>query len=147
MTVRFSSVPSQFGGRTLWGGQRSLTSLPLPPTSREDLWLDGYLETECTIHLQPSMSSPGFEPRTFEQRRLKAWANWAWSRTSASVGTSFSSQLSLNMIMNNFNGRMLFPDIFSEGLGISNYKSTGNSGKTALLGDDHCPCLEIGLPP
>ncbi|GFV87718.1 hypothetical protein TNCV_780021 [Trichonephila clavipes] len=48
-------------------GQKPLTSLPLPPTSREDLLLDGYLEyppcPKGTIHLQPSMSSPGFEPR------------------------------------------------------------------------------------
>ncbi|GFX38533.1 hypothetical protein TNCV_3206011 [Trichonephila clavipes] len=37
----------------------SPTSLPLPPTSREALWLDGYLEypsphREGTMHLQPS---------------------------------------------------------------------------------------------
>ncbi|GFT07930.1 hypothetical protein TNCV_873601 [Trichonephila clavipes] len=42
VTIRFSSVPPQFRGRTLLGG--SPTSLPLPPTSREDLKLDGYLE-------------------------------------------------------------------------------------------------------
>ncbi|GFX81491.1 uncharacterized protein TNCV_4508981 [Trichonephila clavipes] len=45
VTVRFSSVSPQFRGRTLsGGGQRSPTSLPLPPTSRADLRLDGYLE-------------------------------------------------------------------------------------------------------
>ncbi|GFW89316.1 uncharacterized protein TNCV_3966061 [Trichonephila clavipes] len=27
-----------------WGGQGPPTSLPLPPTTREDLWLDCYLE-------------------------------------------------------------------------------------------------------
>ncbi|GFT99613.1 hypothetical protein TNCV_114901 [Trichonephila clavipes] len=45
VTVRFSSAPPHFRGRTPWGGgQGSPTSLPLPPTSREDLRLDDYLE-------------------------------------------------------------------------------------------------------
>ncbi|GFV52935.1 ATP-dependent DNA helicase [Trichonephila clavipes] len=68
-TVRFGSVPPQFRGRTLWGGQSPPTSLPLPPASREDLRLDGYLEyppcREGSIHLQTSMSSPGFEPSPY----------------------------------------------------------------------------------
>ncbi|GFX04610.1 uncharacterized protein TNCV_901381 [Trichonephila clavipes] len=42
--VRFCSVPPQFRGRKPLGGQGPPTSLPLPPTSREDLRLDGYLE-------------------------------------------------------------------------------------------------------
>ncbi|GFW13778.1 hypothetical protein TNCV_1669941 [Trichonephila clavipes] len=45
------------------GDQEPPTSLPLPPTSREDLRL--FKEPPCregTIHLQTSMSSPGFEP-------------------------------------------------------------------------------------
>ncbi|GFU75248.1 hypothetical protein TNCV_2056911 [Trichonephila clavipes] len=42
VTVRFSSVPPQFCGRTPWGW--SETSLPLPPTSREDLRFVDYLE-------------------------------------------------------------------------------------------------------
>ncbi|GFW19945.1 hypothetical protein TNCV_866511 [Trichonephila clavipes] len=55
------------------GGQGPPTSLPLPPTSRENLRLDGCLKYPpatkerdtftSTIHLQTSMSSPGFEPR------------------------------------------------------------------------------------
>ncbi|GFS92719.1 hypothetical protein TNCV_1161431 [Trichonephila clavipes] len=44
VTVRFCSVPPQFRGRKLWGGQGHPTSPPLPPTTREDLRLDGYLE-------------------------------------------------------------------------------------------------------
>ncbi|GFY24801.1 hypothetical protein TNCV_2689921 [Trichonephila clavipes] len=44
VTVRFCSVPPPFRGRKPWGGQGPPTSLPLPPTIREDLWLDGYLE-------------------------------------------------------------------------------------------------------
>ncbi|GFY24802.1 uncharacterized protein TNCV_2689931 [Trichonephila clavipes] len=44
MTLQFCSIPPQFGGKTPWGDQRHLTSLPLTPTSREDLRLDGYLE-------------------------------------------------------------------------------------------------------
>ncbi|GFU78247.1 uncharacterized protein TNCV_5008281 [Trichonephila clavipes] len=42
VTVRFGSIQPQFRKNTLGGGQRPPTSLP--PTSREDLWLDGYLE-------------------------------------------------------------------------------------------------------
>ncbi|GFS60528.1 hypothetical protein TNCV_4223431 [Trichonephila clavipes] len=42
------------------GGQRPPTSFPLPPTSQEDLGLDGYLECDKgTIHLQTSIPSPG----------------------------------------------------------------------------------------
>ncbi|GFT77698.1 hypothetical protein TNCV_4245651 [Trichonephila clavipes] len=41
--------------------------IPLPPTSREDLQLDGYLKhppcREGTVLLQTSMPPPGFEPR------------------------------------------------------------------------------------
>ncbi|GFU65523.1 uncharacterized protein TNCV_634461 [Trichonephila clavipes] len=41
VTVRFCSVPPQFRGENPWGGQGPP---PLPPTSHEDLRLDGYLE-------------------------------------------------------------------------------------------------------
>ncbi|GFX87266.1 hypothetical protein TNCV_3819961 [Trichonephila clavipes] len=72
VTVRFGSVSPQFGGRTLWRGQRPPTSLLLPPTSPEDLRFDGYLEVppcrEGTIHLQISMSSPGFIPSAYAQQ-------------------------------------------------------------------------------
>ncbi|GFY00307.1 hypothetical protein TNCV_4711091 [Trichonephila clavipes] len=44
MTVRFCSVSPQFRGRTPRGGQGPPNSLPVPPTSREDLRLDGYLK-------------------------------------------------------------------------------------------------------
>ncbi|GFT64588.1 hypothetical protein TNCV_649651 [Trichonephila clavipes] len=46
--------------------QGSPTSLPLPATSREDLWLDGYLEypnATKALPLQVSMPSPEFELR------------------------------------------------------------------------------------
>ncbi|GFU78226.1 hypothetical protein TNCV_5008071 [Trichonephila clavipes] len=43
-TVRFCSVPPQFRRRKPWGGQGHPTSFSLPPTSRENLRLDGYLE-------------------------------------------------------------------------------------------------------
>ncbi|GFT33818.1 hypothetical protein TNCV_4383241 [Trichonephila clavipes] len=51
-------------GENSGGGQGPLTSLPLPPTTRKDLRLDGYLEYPHTgiIDLQTSMSSSGFEP-------------------------------------------------------------------------------------
>ncbi|GFU07347.1 hypothetical protein TNCV_2656531 [Trichonephila clavipes] len=42
VTVRFSSVHPNFEGEP-GGGQESPTSLLFPPTSREDLRLDGYL--------------------------------------------------------------------------------------------------------
>ncbi|GFW20065.1 hypothetical protein TNCV_867711 [Trichonephila clavipes] len=45
VTVRFSAVSPQFGGREYPEGcQGPPPFLPLSPTSREDLWLDGYLE-------------------------------------------------------------------------------------------------------
>ncbi|GFV43497.1 hypothetical protein TNCV_4592211 [Trichonephila clavipes] len=44
LTVRFSSVLPQIRGTNPGDSQRLPTSLPLPPTSREDLRLDGYLE-------------------------------------------------------------------------------------------------------
>ncbi|GFT19198.1 uncharacterized protein TNCV_303261 [Trichonephila clavipes] len=44
VTVRFCSVPPQFRGRKPWGGLGPPTSFPFPPTTREDLWQDGYLE-------------------------------------------------------------------------------------------------------
>ncbi|GFW80526.1 ilGF domain-containing protein [Trichonephila clavipes] len=53
------------------GCSGSPISLLLPPTSREDLRIDGYLQRwlppccEGTIHLQISMPSPGFEPRSY----------------------------------------------------------------------------------
>ncbi|GFX88057.1 hypothetical protein TNCV_158751 [Trichonephila clavipes] len=57
-----------FEGKLCGGGQRPPTSLPLSPTSPEDLRLDGNFRVpscrEGTIHLQTSMPSPGFEPRS-----------------------------------------------------------------------------------
>ncbi|GFW63780.1 uncharacterized protein TNCV_3743881 [Trichonephila clavipes] len=44
VTVRFGSAQPQLRGRTPWGSQVPPTSLPIPLTSREDLWLEGYLE-------------------------------------------------------------------------------------------------------
>ncbi|GFU80604.1 uncharacterized protein TNCV_534781 [Trichonephila clavipes] len=44
VTLRFGSVSSQFRGTTPWEWSKAPTSLPLLPTSREDLRLDGYLE-------------------------------------------------------------------------------------------------------
>ncbi|GFV47523.1 hypothetical protein TNCV_904841 [Trichonephila clavipes] len=44
VTVRFCSVPHQFEGRNPGGGQEHPTYLPLSPTTRESLQLDGYLE-------------------------------------------------------------------------------------------------------
>ncbi|GFW58977.1 hypothetical protein TNCV_2830831 [Trichonephila clavipes] len=51
------------------GGHGSSTSLSLPPTSREDLQLNGYLQypmSQRHFTLQISMSSPGFEPRPYD---------------------------------------------------------------------------------
>ncbi|GFV24693.1 hypothetical protein TNCV_881631 [Trichonephila clavipes] len=45
MTVRFGSVPPLIlRNNPLRGGQWPPTTLPIPPTSREDLQLDEYLE-------------------------------------------------------------------------------------------------------
>ncbi|GFV85955.1 uncharacterized protein TNCV_203351 [Trichonephila clavipes] len=43
-TVLLDSTPVLRGEKNPGGGQGPTISLPLPPTSREDLWLDGYLE-------------------------------------------------------------------------------------------------------
>ncbi|GFY24335.1 hypothetical protein TNCV_1013841 [Trichonephila clavipes] len=48
--------PERFGN-----GLGPPTSLPLPPTTREDLRLNG----KGTIHLQTTISSPGFEPSPY----------------------------------------------------------------------------------
>ncbi|GFX30642.1 hypothetical protein TNCV_4861661 [Trichonephila clavipes] len=65
VTVRFGSVPPQFRGRTLWGwSEKSRTSLSLPPTTREDLRLDGYFRVPI-CRIQTAMSSPGFEPSPY----------------------------------------------------------------------------------
>ncbi|GFU41326.1 hypothetical protein TNCV_3011471 [Trichonephila clavipes] len=56
-----------FNGEQTNDGQRSSTSLSLPPTSQEDLGLDDCV-TPClkdTIHLLTYMPSPGFEPRLY----------------------------------------------------------------------------------
>ncbi|GFV12809.1 hypothetical protein TNCV_4476341 [Trichonephila clavipes] len=49
------------------GGSGSPTSHPLPPTTRDNLRINGYLRVppcrEGIIHLQTSISSPGCEPR------------------------------------------------------------------------------------
>ncbi|GFT97904.1 hypothetical protein TNCV_2168011 [Trichonephila clavipes] len=44
VTAPFFSFPPQIRGRKPWGGQGPSSSLTLPPTTREDLQLDGYLE-------------------------------------------------------------------------------------------------------
>ncbi|GFV73410.1 uncharacterized protein TNCV_3389261 [Trichonephila clavipes] len=44
VTVRFCSIPAQLRGRKSHFGQGPPTSLPFPPSSGEDLRLDGYLE-------------------------------------------------------------------------------------------------------
>ncbi|GFU52965.1 hypothetical protein TNCV_1142571 [Trichonephila clavipes] len=69
VTARFVLFHPNLEGENPGGGQGPPTSLPLPPTTREDLRLDGYLEyppaAKGTIHLQTSMSSPGFEPSPY----------------------------------------------------------------------------------
>ncbi|GFU84396.1 hypothetical protein TNCV_4124001 [Trichonephila clavipes] len=68
VTVQFGSFPPQFCGRTLGDGQGPPTTLPLPPTTRENLRLNGYLEyphSTKALHLQTSMSSPGFKPSPY----------------------------------------------------------------------------------
>ncbi|GFW29359.1 hypothetical protein TNCV_743011 [Trichonephila clavipes] len=55
-----------FEGERPRGDEGTTTFLPLPPTSREDLRVDGCLEyppcRQGTIRLQIAMSSPGLEP-------------------------------------------------------------------------------------
>ncbi|GFW14143.1 hypothetical protein TNCV_3547321 [Trichonephila clavipes] len=65
VTVQFVSVPPNFEGELPGGDQRPLTSLPLSPTSREDLQLDEYLKCPQNRHYMVSMLSSGFEPRPY----------------------------------------------------------------------------------
>ncbi|GFV56048.1 hypothetical protein TNCV_2266341 [Trichonephila clavipes] len=44
VTARFCSVSPNFEGEHPRGGHEPPTSLSFPPTSREDLWLDGYFK-------------------------------------------------------------------------------------------------------
>ncbi|GFY20848.1 hypothetical protein TNCV_1120821 [Trichonephila clavipes] len=66
VTVRFSSVPPQFRGRKPWGcpGASHLSSPSINHArglaSRRLFRVPPCLED--TVHLQTSMSSPGFEP-------------------------------------------------------------------------------------
>ncbi|GFW46118.1 hypothetical protein TNCV_3277351 [Trichonephila clavipes] len=70
VTVRFGSrFHFSFEGEHPKSAQGLPSSLPLPPTSREGLKLNGYLEhppaanpNASTRHLQTSMLSTGFEP-------------------------------------------------------------------------------------
>ncbi|GFY30511.1 hypothetical protein TNCV_3522741 [Trichonephila clavipes] len=64
VTVRFCSVSPQFRGRTPWERSGASYPLPLPPTLREDLRLDGYLKYPHTAEAR-AMPSPGFEPRPY----------------------------------------------------------------------------------
>ncbi|GFV52740.1 hypothetical protein TNCV_2874111 [Trichonephila clavipes] len=70
VAVRFCSIPPQIRGRKS-GRERQWppTSLLLPPTTRKGLavrWLLGVPPChKSTIHLQTSMSSPGFEPSPY----------------------------------------------------------------------------------
>ncbi|GFX50651.1 hypothetical protein TNCV_2722371 [Trichonephila clavipes] len=68
----------------------SPTSLPLPPTSREDLQLDGYLE-----YPQTSLPSPGFEPRSYTTAVsvVNHYTEWA---TVLSLNTSLISNPSIS---------------------------------------------------
>ncbi|GFS58943.1 uncharacterized protein TNCV_68701 [Trichonephila clavipes] len=57
-TIGLGSKPNL--GRTFGGGQRPPTSLPLPPTSREDLQLDGYSEYPNAAKALYMYKHPGF---------------------------------------------------------------------------------------
>ncbi|GFX99491.1 transposable element Tcb1 transposase [Trichonephila clavipes] len=66
----FARYHPNFEKESPGGGQRPITYLFLPPTTREDMRLDGYLEYPLAvkavyIHLQTPMFSPGFEPRPY----------------------------------------------------------------------------------
>ncbi|GFW31806.1 hypothetical protein TNCV_5039761 [Trichonephila clavipes] len=63
VTIRFCLVPPQFRARKTWGGQRPSTNLARRLAAQ---WL--FRVPPChegTIHLQTSMSSPGFEPSPY----------------------------------------------------------------------------------
>ncbi|GFU68363.1 hypothetical protein TNCV_3077511 [Trichonephila clavipes] len=59
-TALASLRSSHLGGMTFMqgGGQRPPTSLPLPPTSREDLRLDSYLEYQHAANIHVFSQTP-----------------------------------------------------------------------------------------
>ncbi|GFW35840.1 hypothetical protein TNCV_1926711 [Trichonephila clavipes] len=70
VTVRFfARFHPNLEGEKPGGGQGLPTSLPLPPTTREGLRLDGYLDyphaAKHYTFTQTSMSSPGFKPSSY----------------------------------------------------------------------------------
>ncbi|GFW41175.1 hypothetical protein TNCV_842151 [Trichonephila clavipes] len=69
VTVRFGSNPPQFRGRTLWGwSEASHFSSPSTNLTRGFAARRLFRVPPCregTIHLQTSMSSPGFEPSPY----------------------------------------------------------------------------------
>ncbi|GFW93977.1 hypothetical protein TNCV_4812951 [Trichonephila clavipes] len=87
VTVRFFSVPPQFRGRKPWGWSGPPTYLPLPPITREDLRLDGYLEYShaakaLNIYKHPCLlrdSNTSYQVITFHTPRIL--------RVSAGYGT------------------------------------------------------------
>ncbi|GFU36189.1 hypothetical protein TNCV_191941 [Trichonephila clavipes] len=67
VTVRFGSVPPQFRGRTLWGWSEA-SHLSSTYHTRGLAARRLFRVLPCrkdTIHLQTSMSSPGFEPSPY----------------------------------------------------------------------------------
>ncbi|GFS61656.1 hypothetical protein TNCV_4313031 [Trichonephila clavipes] len=100
MTVRFGPFfHPNFEGRRPGGGQRPPTSLSLPSSLRADLRLDCYLEyptcRESTIHLQTSMHSLGFEPRSYGTvvSVTNHYTRQARQRHTLSEKTSYSLQM------------------------------------------------------
>ncbi|GFX62239.1 hypothetical protein TNCV_3306131 [Trichonephila clavipes] len=74
MTVRFSSVPPQFRRNAPWGLGSDASHLPSPSTNltrglttRRIFRVPPY--SKGTIHLQTSMTSPGFVPRPYGQHQ------------------------------------------------------------------------------
>ncbi|GFX02721.1 hypothetical protein TNCV_2011651 [Trichonephila clavipes] len=69
MKCDFDRFHPNFEGERPGDGQSPPTFLPFLPTSREDMWLEGYLEVppcrKGTMHLQIFMPSPGFEPKPY----------------------------------------------------------------------------------
>ncbi|GFS83242.1 hypothetical protein TNCV_599961 [Trichonephila clavipes] len=69
VTARFDSVSPRLRENTLRLVLEASHLFPNPPTSREDLRLEGYLENPHAakaLHLQASMPSPGIEPRLYD---------------------------------------------------------------------------------
>ncbi|GFV39126.1 hypothetical protein TNCV_107011 [Trichonephila clavipes] len=112
--------------RTSWSDQEPLISLPLPPTSREELRFDGYTTChEGIIPLLTSIPSPRFEHKSYGTtvgvaNHYTGWAAGADVQVLISL-KDLSRRITRFYILNN----IWLPYVASEGISASHYQTNG----------------------